>query len=233
MGYGVGHMQARNDASATIEARVKPTTLATLAEWMERKGYPARTKSELVRQALEVLEGYVIQNEQTPEYTNTEQALEYLEAIGLGGLNRGSRGRRALLQQLQKEQRLSIQDNCARLPVRQTATTNTLMDVEAEDIYISTQQKLADLGYAKHSDWVGDNTIIGLPPDAVACLKRGQLPPPIWPREEEKIIVPQAPEDRPETLEEAVIRREAEEKRQKQLMKEAVLARRRGQGNGE
>lgn len=101
-GYGGSRVGPSNEATATLEARVKHTTLATLALWMEESGHGARSKSWLVRQGLEVLEEMIVANGGR-EFVSTEEAMNWLEENGFTGLNRNGRGRRALANQLHRE----------------------------------------------------------------------------------------------------------------------------------
>jgi hypothetical protein len=102
---------AKNAATATLETRIKHTTLATLALWAEEGGYLPKSKSELVRIAMELLIDRIIALKPQFEITNTEQAMEILESRGYHGLNRDKRGLRALQKQLAIESEKDLEWN--------------------------------------------------------------------------------------------------------------------------
>jgi len=226
-GYGHGYRRVYNAAAATVEARVRPTTLATLAEWMERNGYPARNKSELVRQALEVLEGHLVATGQATRIESTEQALEYLDEIGLTGFNRNRRGQRALMQQLQREEQME-----GWLQPREAKTMQPVGLLDRNGgLLISTMQQLSKLGYGAETPF--DNQGNGLPTEVMELLRKGQLPPKISQQQESLAELQPSeygqttqptPTDRPETLEEAAQRRAQEAKAQRVAMMEALKA---------
>jgi hypothetical protein len=233
MSYGRAQMEARNTASSSVEARVKPTTLATLAMWFEAKGQPARTKSELVRMGLEVLEEYLIANDQVPRIASTEEALMTLASMGFDGLNRNSRGTRALMQQLQREEKYGMGLEARGIDTAMPINANQYYDPPTGMLYFSTIAKLTEMGYIGNTAWDGNDKGVGLPKEAWDALKANRLPRPcpVRVQEVELPIVPQAPLDRPETLEEAQARREAEAAREKMAMMEAIRARRGGIDN--
>jgi hypothetical protein len=95
--------EARNDATAALEARVNHTTLASLVLWANKNGYVPRTKSELIRIGLELLVEQLITTDENLRIESTEEAMEILESFGFAGLNRQGRGKRALQSALGKE----------------------------------------------------------------------------------------------------------------------------------
>lgn len=221
MGYGQGQMQARNDAAASIEARVRPTTLATIAVWMDKMGWKPRTKSELVRMSMEALEEQIVVAGIVPRVEWTEEALGILATFGLEGFNRNRRGGRALAQQLQEDERAREilgrgRDRCVEGDTKQR--------IEGGMLFASTMQELLDLGYR---DFEVDGR--GLSEEVMRMLRMGKMPPRI--KTAPMVECPSILLDRPETLEEAQARREAEAAREKAAMIEAIRARR-GEQNG-
>lgn len=88
-------------ADASIQVRVSRKTLATLAMYFHSRGDPARTKSELVRMALEGLKELLIRDKLVEEVLDSEEATNALENAGLGRLSVGMD--RTYLRQLQSE----------------------------------------------------------------------------------------------------------------------------------
>lgn len=174
MGYGIGQMKARNNAAASVEARVRPTTLATIAKWMIEEGRRPRTKSELVREALEVLEELLVAAERVEKVEWTEDAMEFLESIGLDKLNRNQRGSRALAQTLQREEEIR-----ERLAIglweegesKGAESSDIRPRMENGRIYTSVLQELLDLGYEPE-----DDRGTGLSEEIMKMLRAGKMP---------------------------------------------------------
>uniref|UniRef100_A0A6M3JZM4 Uncharacterized protein n=1 Tax=viral metagenome TaxID=1070528 RepID=A0A6M3JZM4_9ZZZZ len=90
----------RDKADASIQARVSRKTLATIAMYLYDKGWPVRTKSELVRMAIEGFKKVIV-SRGAREVLSSLEATRALERAGLGNLN--VRGDRKFLEQLQLE----------------------------------------------------------------------------------------------------------------------------------
>jgi hypothetical protein len=103
--------EARVEATAVLEARVRHTDLATLVLWAKKYDAVPRSKSELVRLAIELLVDKVLEIEPELRIESTEQAMEILEEEGFVNLNRNSRGRRALTAKLRDESMADIEWN--------------------------------------------------------------------------------------------------------------------------
>lgn len=82
-----------------IEGRLDSRDLATCARYMVDKGCPINSMSELMYFVTQ-LAVYAIGHN---EFETTGEAREYMQSIGLGGLNRSGRGLRTLQKSLQQE----------------------------------------------------------------------------------------------------------------------------------
>lgn len=99
-----------NNRTAVIEARVDIRILARLAELLSELQTPARSKSELVRQALSLLVEILVENKRIlpPEALSTGDALSRLSQLGLGSVNRSGRNFRVLAKAIELEDTAGI-----------------------------------------------------------------------------------------------------------------------------
>lgn len=67
-----------------IETGLDPRLLAALHRYYKSLGRPARSKAELLRTALNHLYQNLVQTELVDEPASVEEAIEYLESVGLG-----------------------------------------------------------------------------------------------------------------------------------------------------
>jgi len=91
-----------NLADASFQLRVSRKTLATLAKFFSKRGYTLTSKSELGRMSLEALKHIVVANFGVREFTDSVEATNFLQSLGLAPLS--VRGReKAYMRTLQKE----------------------------------------------------------------------------------------------------------------------------------
>jgi len=221
--------------------------LATIDKFLCRHGISVRSTSEALREVVNMALA-TVQMEGEDVEDSVEAALEYLTARGFSTqqfLGTQRRQGKVLATALQAEAYArDIRGTVA--PVVPTARwdirdggDNPLMF--GNKITIDTLQQLGKLGYAEDGEF--DDEGNGLPDGVMELIRKGKLPPSAkeWKDRQNTCIgttqlakdiqVPQAPLDRPETLEEAQARREAEAAREKAAMLEAIRARRGGIDN--
>jgi hypothetical protein len=122
---------------------------------------------------MEVLETQIVDAKLSKQFTDTEEAMDFLSDMGLDGMNRNQRGMRALAQQLQREaaQKEYLGDISARKPQISDMTKPRLVDEDTGMLYFGTMQKLLDLGYE-----CGEMDGSDLPEGVYAKLKEGIFP---------------------------------------------------------
>lgn len=92
-------------ATSVIEARIDIRYLARLAEGAIALDIEFSSKGELIRRSLETYVQVLVQNGyvSSPETLSVEEALGYLNNLGLFNLNRSGRGVKALSRQIEME----------------------------------------------------------------------------------------------------------------------------------
>ena len=86
--------------NVTIEARVELESLAYMARYLQSIGMPATSKSDLVYKSLKVAVHAALKSSQEDIFRSTEEALQYLERIGLSSFTSRSK---IVVAALQKE----------------------------------------------------------------------------------------------------------------------------------
>lgn len=89
-------------ATSTIEGRLDITTLATLTDYFDSVGTPARSRSDLLWKATQLLAELLVHNDKVKRREDIEDAYMYLTKR-YGNMNRGGRGIRATMMALQTE----------------------------------------------------------------------------------------------------------------------------------
>lgn len=89
--------------TAVMTARVDIRALATVVRFMMERGLVCRTKSEAVRYAIVVFAWMLHNGGKVEHFRKTDEALNYLNNLGLKFGEVGRRGNRSLSEQLQKE----------------------------------------------------------------------------------------------------------------------------------
>ncbi len=97
-------MERKNDS--TLEVNCKRTTLAVLTLWYIASFRRApKSKSELIRTVMEEAERSTIESGISSPVETIEEAEDILTEAGLGGFNRGDRGKRGLVFNMKVEER--------------------------------------------------------------------------------------------------------------------------------
>lgn len=92
----------RKPRTSMFTVRSDIRTIATLARYFnEKKGYAILNRSELVNYSLELLYLTIVRDGTEP-FTQTDEALSYLNSLGLD-TNTGGRGLNKVREQLQRE----------------------------------------------------------------------------------------------------------------------------------
>jgi len=201
--------QRREDSyTMPLEVRIKPTTVAEICSWLDSEGQRPASKSGVIRLAMETFAEMLISAGKAQRYSYTEDALEYLEDIGISGYGKFSTMSRRLHDQLNRESLGRFEQ------AREVSTTaNGLLDQNGW-LMLSTMQKLSELGYGEGEGF--DNRGSGLPPGVMDILRRGELPP--------RADQLSAAREKVESLDEAAQRRAREAKAQRVAMMEALKA---------
>jgi len=98
----------KNPRTAVIEVRTDVRLLSALAMFFDSVGRPARSKSELVHDSLELLVVALERQEKLTRPQSSAEAVRTLEIFGLGSANRSGRGIEALATQLSLEGSLGV-----------------------------------------------------------------------------------------------------------------------------
>jgi len=96
-------MYRQEKSDALVQARVKSTTLATVARFFAIKGQMLPSRSFLMRLVLEEFEGILIKGGHAERVTSITDAREILTRLGLGDLNPSGRGGRNYMEEMQRE----------------------------------------------------------------------------------------------------------------------------------
>jgi len=132
-------MYRQEKPDALVQARVKSTTLATVARFFVAKGQMLPSKSFLVRLVLEEFEGILIKGGHTERVTSITDARAILTKLGLGDLNPSRRGGKNYMEELQREVYEFEGWNIAELD-----STRTKADVAGELEKITTDPMLME-----------------------------------------------------------------------------------------
>lgn len=81
--------------TAVVECRVPMVVLATCVRYVVEQGYSVRSRSDAIRYVLEIMAA-TIQQTTDIHFTSTEEAMEYMQNLGLGVWNRSGRGGRPM-----------------------------------------------------------------------------------------------------------------------------------------
>jgi len=96
-------MYQQEKTDALVQARVKSTTLATVARFFAIKGQQLPSRSFLMRLTLEEFEKMLIKGGHTERVSSITDARNILTKLGLGELNPGGRGGRNYMEEMQRE----------------------------------------------------------------------------------------------------------------------------------
>lgn len=204
----VAERRGEDSYTMPLEVRIKPTTVAEICSWLDSEGQRAMSKSGVIRLAMETFAEMLVGAGKARRYRYTEDALEYLEDMGISGYGKFSAMSRRLHDQLNRESLGRFEQT------REASTTaNGLLDQNGWLLF-STMQKLSELGYGKDVEF--DNKGNGLPAGVMDILRRGEMPP--------RVEQLRQALDKVETPEEATLRRTQEAAAQKALMKAAIEA---------
>lgn len=205
----------KTDWTITLETRLRPQTLAEVYTWLDSVGMRTTSKSGLIRLGLEALAEMLVNAGKAQRFEFTEEALDFLDAVGIDGLNRYGKMTKKLHTTLGEESLKQFErdrSNCTAAFNVPEPLAGALFDHKGWLLH-TTVLKLAELGYQDI-----DNTGSTLPPGVMDILRRGQLPPKIEKLTEELNKI--------ETPEEAHERREAEFRAQQARMRAEMLAKR-------
>jgi len=96
-------MYQQEKTDALVQARVKSTTLATVARFFALKGQQLPSRSFLMRLVLEEFEKILIKGGHIERVSSITDARNILTKLGLGELNPGGRGGRNYMEEMQRE----------------------------------------------------------------------------------------------------------------------------------
>lgn len=88
---------------AIVQLRCDSRTLATIAAFMFKQGVLPQSPPQLVRLALEAYKDALVSSGMVEDVLSVTDAVQYLQHLGLGGINPSGRGKRERLKQLQRE----------------------------------------------------------------------------------------------------------------------------------
>jgi len=226
-----------NRKSLNAQTYIDVRALASIDMFLVAKGIRTRTISETLREVINMAL-VTIEMEGEEIFTSVEEAVDYLTRRGFSMAqfaNPSNAQFRRIRTALQAE--AYAQDRrrgTASVLEGEYRPKNILWDAQSGMLMNSTIQALLDRGYR----WTDAMYGTDLPPGVLEGIKRGQLPPPVnvkdttqeirddtTPQESGPICVKEAaPEDRSETIEEAIQRRTREAKAQRAAMMEALKA---------